>query len=187
VLSVAGGAIRRQRRAGSNEHGAIRKERAGHDAEGQVSTNIAPGGYSPGFINGLTAGVNQGYTATGGFLAADLEIYLLNIKTGGNDPTSADESQLASDITADNSGVVATLVTDPNLVNLGGIAWDIELKFSSPVNPNGDLGFNFSGETNLAGGAITVTDIAAIPEPATAGLLMVGGLGLLARRRRSAK
>ena len=38
MLSVERGAIRKQRRAGSNEHGAIRKERAGRDAEGQVSS-----------------------------------------------------------------------------------------------------------------------------------------------------
>jgi len=149
-------------------------------------TNTGVGGYLPGYINGLTSGTNAGWTATGGFSAADLEIYLLNLQVGGGAPTSAEESQLASDINADNTGVVASLVTNPNLTNLGGIAWSIELNFASPANPNGDLGFNFAGETNL-GGAVTVTDIAAIPEPATAGLLMVGGLGLLARRRRSAK
>jgi len=38
VLSVQSGAIRWRRRAGSNVQGAIRKESARHDAEGQVSS-----------------------------------------------------------------------------------------------------------------------------------------------------
>lgn len=152
-------------------------------------TNTGPGGYLPGYINGLTTGLQAGYTATTGFSGTDLEIYLLNLKylSGGAAVSSADDAKLVSDINADNAGVTASLVSNPQLATLGGIAWSIELNFSGVTGSNANLlGFNFVGETDLSG-AVEVTDIAAIPEPATAGLLMVGGLGLLARRRRSAK
>lgn len=137
--------------------------------------------YSAGFIKTLTAGTNAGYTATGGFSGGNLEIYLLHLSS------SAADAQLVADINGNNTGVVASLAAnDPTVANLGGIAWDIELKFAAPgAGENGNFGFNFAGDSNATG--ITVTDIAAVPEPATAGLLLVGGLGLLARRRRTAK
>jgi hypothetical protein len=158
-----------------------------------TSTLTVSGGnsvYSAGFIHSITAGTNAGFTTVAGFTpTTDTEIFLLKISdtANGASPSAADITQIDADInnaSAGNSGVVASPAASSPLANLGGTAWNIELTFASPVAPNTDFGFNFAGETNIAG--VTVTDIAAVPEPASAGLLLVGGLGLLARRRRSA-
>jgi len=147
------------------------------------------GNYNPGFIYSLTAGTNAAFVKTAGFTGADTNIYLLNIKdtANGANPSSSDINTIIADINnaAAGNGIVASTVP-ANLVGLGGVvsAWDIEITETNPgLAQNGFFGFNFAGETNIAG--VTVTDIAAVPEPATAGLLLVGGLGLLARRRRS--
>jgi hypothetical protein len=183
--------------AGSNTGGAITPGNAGTTANPQgtfvpsgTSLTVTGGGgsYMAGFIYNLTAGTTAGNVQTAGFTGTDTNIYLLNIKVAGSDPTLAQENTIIADINnvaAGNTGVVASLVA-ANLTSLGGVvsAWDIELTLANPAAQNGVFGFNFAGETNVSG--VTVTDIAAVPEPATAGLLLVGGLGLLARRRRSA-
>jgi hypothetical protein len=146
-----------------------------------VVNNGAPGEYFPGFIHSLTGTPNAGLTAITGFTGGDVEKFLLKLSS------SADDTALVADINANNANTTLTASlasTDSSLANLGGTAWDIELTEKSGAPANGFFGFNLAGDTNAPG--ITVTDVAAVPEPATVGLLLVGGLGLLARRRRSA-
>jgi len=53
------------------------------------------------------------------------------------------------------------------------------------ANISGDLkAFNWDFSQNTAHGAVTVDQLAVVPEPASIGLLAFAGLGLLARRRR---
>jgi len=143
-------------------------------------TNVAGTDYNPGLITGLST--NAGFTPIAGFVNSSVEKFLLKLSS------AAEDSQLVSDINAGgNTTVTATLASaDPTLASFDGISgWDIELTSTGSAPANGYFGFNFAGDSNANG--ITVADVAAVPEPATAGLLLVGGVGLLARRRRSAQ
>jgi hypothetical protein len=144
----------------------------------------APTQYIPGYIHGLT-GTTSGFTQIAGFSGTDPEKFLLKL-SGTYTGAGTEDAQLVADINASGNGTVTATVAsaDSSLATLGGTTWDIELTSTAGFE-NGYFGFNFSGDTNANG--ITVTDVAAVPEPATAGLLLVGGLGLLARRRRSAQ
>jgi hypothetical protein len=138
-----------------------------------------PGSYTPGLITGLSTQV--GNTPLAGFVGTDVEKFLLKLSSA-----SADAALVADINAGGNTTVVASLASaDSTLATYDGITWDIELTSTGTGPENGDFGFNFSGDTNANG--INVVDVAAVPEPATAGLLLVGGLGLLARRRRSAE
>jgi len=142
-----------------------------------VTNHGAPGEYIPGYAHALTGSPSAGYTAVAGFTGGDTEIFLLKLSSSTGDST------IISDINAGSNGTLTASAPTGALATLGGTTWDIELTEKAGAPANGFFGFNFAGETNVPG--VTVTDIAAVPEPATAGLLMVGGLGLLARRRRS--
>jgi hypothetical protein len=142
-------------------------------------THTGPSDYIPGLITGLSTQV--GNTPLAGFQGTDVEKFLIKLSSA-----SADAALVADINAGGNTTVVASLASnDASLASLDGITWDIELTSTGTGPENGDFGFNFSGDTNANG--INVVDVAAVPEPATAGLLLVGGLGLLARRRRSAE
>jgi len=137
------------------------------------------GSYAPVVIPGLSTAA--GYSAVSGFTpTSDTEIFLLKLSS------SAKDAALIADINASGGSVGGLVASAPAglLANLGGTAWDIELSVTNPgALANGDFGFNLGNTTDGAG--ISVTEVAAVPEPATLGLLALSGIGLLARRRRA--
>ena len=153
------------------------------------SINVAGanGSYTPGFASvNASGGATSGYVQISGFNpAADKEVYALKLDIGGATVAQTDSrlSTIVTDINASlaTDGVTASLLTGTTL----GSAlptYDIELTSTGTGAAQDILGFNFVGETNIAG--VTVTAVAAIPEPASMGLLALGATGLLAGRRR---
>jgi len=135
------------------------------------------GKYMPAII---AAGGQAGYSQVSGFSPStdSPEIFLLKLSS------AADDATIIADINTQNNvtGLVASAPAGA-FTNMMGIAWDVELTVTNPgALGNGIIGFNLA---NAAGISETVSQVLAVPEPATLGLLALGGIGLLARRRRA--
>ncbi len=113
---------------------------------------------------------------------AGVEVYALKLSS------SAADAQIVADINAQSAtdGVTASLVSSNPQFAFQFPGYDILLtaNAANALNPSSYLGFDLSGETGAAAG-ITVTNVAAVPEPATATGLVLGAAGLLLGRRKS--
>jgi hypothetical protein len=143
------------------------------------------GSYVPAFDHGVN-------TATGaaeviGFSpATDNETYALKLVGLSSTPATAaiQIAQIITDINAASGtdGVLALLPT----ADVASIAPGYQIELTATTSKSGDqsFGFDFSQETNVGG--ITVSDIVAVPEPTTIGLLLGASSLLLGRRKRNA-
>jgi hypothetical protein len=143
-------------------------------------------GYQVGSVHVATAGgVATGYVQESGIAAGDTEIYALNIKVAGSDPSTAQDQALATNIGTSNvGGVTAVAFADasPALQALFP-GYDIIVTKSGGLSNPAFLGWDFtSTDASVAG--VTVTDVAAVPEPASAAGLMIGAAGLLLGRKK---
>lgn len=80
-----------------------------------------------------------------------------------------------------------SLIAEGTLSGAGAVfgpttIWSLGHAVDMPGVPQGDIAFYYSKATTPGNKYIGVVEI--IPEPATMGLLAIGGLGLIARRRR---
>jgi len=152
----------------------------------------------------VTTAANFTTATTGSVLVSgfnpstDKEIYALKLSQNGTaiSPTNSTLlSAIAADINGGNgnlppTGVSASLISGVFANLFPG--YDLLLT-STGVTPadlggNAVLGFDFSsaGEGNAADAGITVTGVAAVPEPATAAGVVIGAAGLLLGRRKRA-
>jgi len=135
-------------------------------------------------ING-GAGTTKDYIGVRGFQPDLGELFALNLKINGSDPTGAQVQQLIADINANNIGGAVAQAADAQLFP------DYDLMVTTPYidNPDGTgdwFAFDFSHEANVQG--VIVTDIAAaqaVPEASMIGVLAVVAIGL--RRRRASR
>ncbi len=129
-----------------------------------------------------TAGTAEGNVLVSGFSTAGTEVYGLNLLVNGADPTTAQVTQIVTDINASSAidGVTASPVS---ATNTGGLAatFDVLLTATIAGASQDVLGFNFDNELAVPG--VVVTDIAAVPEPTSVALLAAPVVALLARRR----
>ena len=156
------------------------------------SINVAGrnGSYTPGFANvNTTGGIATGYVETSGFSpASDTEVYAIKLDQNGTalSPTDAQVQTIVNDINAFSAsdGVVASRVADSSTLSRAGNfgTYDILLTSNNTVAAQDILTFNFANDPNVAG--LTVTNIAAIPEPASLAIVTAGAVGLLTVRRR---
>jgi hypothetical protein len=151
------------------------------------------GSYTPGFANNVNNGTGNAtdFTAVSGFTAGDQEVYALKLKVGTGTPTSTQISSIVSDISAETGTGVSTVANllSPSAglaTQIAGLfpGYDLMLTVTTG-SATPFLGFDFSQETNVAG--VVVTDIAVVPEPASAAVLLIGASSLmLGRRKRTA-
>jgi hypothetical protein len=151
------------------------------------------GKYFPGYLN-ITGGATAGYVAVQGFLPGDVpEVYALQVAIGGvvlaqNDTRLA---AIIADIDGSSSNVstggVTTVAGSPYASLFPG--YDIIVPTSIAGGSSPYFAFDFSNadgtDSDSATGQVTVTSIAAVPEPATAAGLVLGAAGLLLGRRKN--
>jgi hypothetical protein len=134
------------------------------------------------------AATTSGYVSVSAFSpATDPEIYALDV----DGASSTQLQDLLTDITSSGvSGVTDSLSwsginSGPN--PLAGIFTDggtpLYVSVAPGIAADPFLGFNLSNDSALSG--VTISGVAAVPEPVSAGILGLGGLMFLARRRRT--
>jgi hypothetical protein len=130
--------------------------------------------------SGVTSNVDTTFTVTP---TGGTEVYALKLLVQGVTPTSAQLSQIVSDINGSEltDGLVAS--TPISGAFSGEFPGYSILLTADATAGTSNLGFDFTQETSVAG--VTVTDVAAVPEPATVGGLILGAAGLLLGRRKS--
>jgi len=139
--------------------------------------------------------VGSGYLQFTGFHQGDTVDLLLKfgLTNGSGDPAS--NSGVLSDIinyinaNDGSEGTIASVVpstlTGPNGVSEPTPAgYDILLSAAAPAgDPFADLNFSGFSDSSVGAGTLGVAGLALVPEPASVSLLVLGGLGLMSRRR----
>jgi hypothetical protein len=146
---------------------------------GSIAITGGSGSYKAGVVT--FAGTSSGFVSVSTFNpTSDIEVYGLDVKGA----TQTQLNQIVTDIGSNASLTWTSVVpAGPNtiapLFTDGGtpVYFGETLGAASPF-----IGFNLANDSTLSG--VTITGVAAVPEPATVGLLGVGSLALLARRRR---
>jgi hypothetical protein len=141
----------------------------------------------------ISPAASQGYVVTSVFSPlTDTEVYALKLNASGAvlSPTSTEVALIVADINASGTGSnvsAGAVVGSPYASLFPG--YDILLTstagFTAGSNGAADLGFDFSQDSDAATPGLTVTAVAAVPEPATTAGLVIGAAGLLLGRRKS--
>jgi len=137
-----------------------------------------PAGFAPQTIQVPVADAVTGSLVVNGFTTGNTEIYALEAQVGGVDATGTALATIITELSGGAMGVTVTAVTDPRIKAMFPLA-NVEATGLDPSALNYDL----TGDPNGA----TLASIGVVPEPTGVGVLVLGGLGLLGRRRRSVK
>jgi len=151
-----------------------------------------PGKYFPGYFN-IPGGATSGFIALAGFLPGDAPEIAIQVAIGGVvlSPTDTRLAAIIADIKGSDANIstgVTTVAGSP----FAGIfpGYDILLPSSIAATGSPFFAFDFSNsgtdlsDTDVALGPVTVTSIAAVPEPATAAGVILSAAGLLLGRRK---
>jgi hypothetical protein len=160
-------------------------------ADGTIAmTGVGNGSYNVAHAVGFTNSSTGSVAATGWNPSTDKEIYALKLSL----PGGVTDAEVVADINGTSNGntaspgVTASLVTGVYTTLFPGYDVLLTSTASSPASGGAaELSFDFSsaGEGNTADAGITVTGVAAVPEPATAAGIVLGAAGLLLGRRRN--
>jgi uncharacterized repeat protein (TIGR03803 family) len=131
------------------------------------------------------AATPTGYLAVSGFNpSTDTEVYALEITDSAPANLTVDLADAASEINAATyTGYEVTAsTTDP--LSILGTGYDFYITITDPTLGTGSpyFGFDFT-QLNGTSDTLSVTAVAAVPEPTSLGLLAICSLGLLGRRR----
>jgi hypothetical protein len=164
-------------------------------AAAPITLTGSNGGYQPVEIAVASGAQTTGeLTVTNFNPASDQEIYVLEANSDGTPLTSAQLTQIITDLQgalalggpADGSvGLYSSLPASIQALFHG--TYNLELTFPTGNSPtlgtNPDvLAYDFSGYTTIPN--VTISAIGVVPEPTGVGVLVLGGIGLMARRRR---
>jgi hypothetical protein len=120
--------------------------------------------------------------------ASDIEIYGLDVTTtssGATQLSAGNLATLAADINSTNAYGYGSAIASTSLTNDPFPAkYNLFLTFTGLTSGTEFLGFDLTQDPNIPTGA-AVSAVAVVPEPMSLGLLALGGVGLLARRRKS--
>jgi len=157
-------------------------ESGGHGSDSYDAIHI----HEPG--NGVS---NGGFQFAGFHQGDNIDVLLkFSNLTTGTDPVTGN-AQLLSDIenyinaNDGTTGISVGVVPAALAADFPGTSYDLLLNLPSPTtDPFADFDFSaFSGD-GLSAGQLGLSDIGVVPEPASLGLLMLGGIGLVGRRRK---
>jgi hypothetical protein len=147
------------------------------------------GSYTPAKVTGITgAGATTGNVSVTGFNpVSDKEVYALAVDSGGTLASGATLTAILADLNTalGTSGTAEALSGGTPAIGsiFNPAAWNVELVFpTGPSSSPAFLSYDFSGDTINPG--LTITAVGVVPEPTGLGVLALGGMGLLARRRR---
>jgi len=157
---------------------------ASHTSAG-TATVTGPGN---GSYNEVTVTPGSGATVTGslgvaGFNpATDEEIFGLDVLSGGSQATTTQLATLEAELqTSLGAAGTVSLAAPGTSGTVLGSPFNLFVDFTAPAAPNGFLNYDLSTST-VSG--LTIGSIGVVPEPTGVGVLVLGGMGLLARRRR---
>jgi hypothetical protein len=186
VIDVVG----TQSSSSSSSHAILSLTSAAPTAYGSSSGTLAVTGsngkYNLAQITGLSDVTNY-VEATGWNPATDEEIYGLDVLVNGNAANGNQLATLINAINGDSSGDGASAGVSASTTNPGGAfpgGYNLFLTYAGGGFSPDFLGVDLSSsnDSNLAG--YSFSEVAAVPEPMTIGLLAVGSVGLMARRNR---
>jgi hypothetical protein len=170
----------------------------------QIGNPIVLSGHNGSYTVGFTGttltqvggvGYTTGYTAASIFNPiTDTEVYALKLNVSGAalSPTSTLVGTIVTDInngtgngTAASNVSAGAVVGSPYAALFPG--YDVLLVSTAGFSAPGgvaDLGIDFSQDTDAATPGLVVTEVAAVPEPATLAGIVLGASGLLLGRRK---
>jgi len=153
------------------------------------------GGYQPVEVSVASGAQAKGeLTVTNFNPASDKEIYVLEANSNGTPLTSAQLNQIITDMQAalaPSNGSVGLFSSLPATIQaLFHGTYNLEITFptgnaaTGATNPD-VFAYDFTGYTTIPN--VTLSAIGVVPEPTGVGVLVLGGLGLMARRRRMSR
>lgn len=172
-------------------------------------TSPSAGSVVPGYLNGISSNPGPGagpqqYVQINGFQNSDQEVVALGLTvtdgSGTHEITQTELDHLIADLNAADPGSIlaerfsqlgssGSVLAAGESAN-GGQPLDLAFILAGGLNPGSPqvFGVDFSGEVGSGNPdgitAISVTDIAVVPEPSSLGLLALGSLAVLPKWRR---
>jgi hypothetical protein len=152
---------------------------------GTVTMIGSHGGYTPQTVSGITLpGSSAGNLQINGFNPPN-DNQLFGLQVSGENSLAQFISDLNNLVQLSNPGAVAELPTGPAGAIFTALGENVEVVFPGSATPDASpeyLSYSLAGF--VGDGSVTINEITVLPEPAALGILAIGGIGLLRRKRR---